>query len=103
MADTHEIAKYARIYIQKYTHTHTKEKKSGGKSQRKTMVGKGGKIEKGGWGQGRKEEKKRNRTKRKGGEKKEKGEKKGKVGGGRKGKKRTRENGGFAGFEERGY
>ena len=85
MADTHRVAKYARTYIQRYTHTQKKDGK------RKTG--------KRGVGQGRRKQKRKR--------KKEKEAKKKGKGGGRKNrgkeKKRKRGRDGFMEVEERGY
>ena len=70
LADTHGIAKCARTYIRKYTHTHTHKKIE--------KVGKKEEWKKGRGGQGRKKGKKEDKKKKRGKREKRGEEKKGK-------------------------
>jgi len=77
LADTHGIAKYARTYIQRYTHKHTLQKKVIKVEKKKT-----GKERTKNWGSGKRErrekkmDKKQKRGKKRGKRKKRGGRKK---------------------------
>ena len=91
LADKHRIAKYARAYIRRFTHTHIQKSRESRKP---------GKTKKRRGGQGRKKEKRKGQKGKRGEEKRRGKREKGGRGGG---KKRKTEGDGFRGIEERGY